>query len=95
MIIITCPNCGEKFPAVVGAKNKCPNCGYIVELERKVKYSKSNYDMQKKEYAIRYDIENYIKDHPEKTKEQIYNDLVDVVRKKGFSIDMLKDLINV
>ena len=94
MIIVTCPNCGEKSPAIVGAENKCPNCGYIVKLERKVKFSKRNYDKQKEEYAIRYDIERYIKDHPDKTKEQIYNDLVYIVEKKGFSVDILKEILN-
>ena len=91
MIIVTCPNCKTKFPADVGKKNICPNCGFVVYLERRVNYPKTGYEKMKTEYEIRYEIRRYIREHPHKNKEEIIKELEYIIRKKGFAPEIINE----
>ena len=91
MIVVTCPNCKIKFPAFVGKENTCPNCGFVIYLEKKVSFSKKNYERMREEYEIRQEVRNYIREHPSKSKEEIFKDLEKIVRRKGFAPEIIEE----
>ena len=45
----------------------------------------------KEEYEIRQEIRNYIREHPSKSKEEIFKDLEKIVRRKGFAPEIIEE----
>ena len=43
----------------------------------------------KKEYEIRQEIRNYIREHPNKSKEEIFKDLEKIVKRRGFAPEII------
>lgn len=92
-LIVTCPRCGHKFPAIAGEINICPRCGEKYYLERKFYYDTScrDYEMAMEEYSIRLSVRNYIRDHIDKKLEKIHEDLDGLLIKKGFPLSIIDD----
>ena len=45
----------------------------------------------KKEYEIRQEIRNYIREHPNKSKEEIFKDLEKIVKRRGFTPEIIEE----
>jgi len=75
VVIVSCPNCKKKIPALVGENNKCPHCGHQFYLERRFRYSKRRYDSLKEDYFWLYEAKKFIRENRHLSKKEIYKEL--------------------
>ena len=45
----------------------------------------------KKEYEVRQEIRNYIREHPNKSKEEIFKDLEKSIKRRGFAPEIIEE----
>ena len=91
VVVITCPECGKKYPAISGEMNICPHCGYAYYLEKRIEISNRRYEHLKEEYEIRHEIRNHIRRNPNATLKEIKKSLSPLLKRKGFSTDMIEE----